>query len=220
MQNTFLRVLVVDSQPVFRDGLCDLLDSFSDIQVVGRAASSTAALDLVLTCAIDVVVADHPPHGIGDADLLHTMVRRRPTVGVLILAGSTEDQLVIAAIRAGVRGYLSKNSDPVTLVRALRAVAGGEAVFGPEVARQLAGYFSAGPAAWSMPPFPQLTKAERAVLDLVATGLPNVEIAKRLFVSPKTVRNRISVIFQKLQVSDRPSAIVRAREAGMGVVPR
>jgi DNA-binding NarL/FixJ family response regulator len=125
------------------------------------------------------------------------------------------DAAVFDALRAGARGYLLKGADRAELSRAIRAVASGEAIFGPDVARRLMAFF-ASPTTQRAAAFPELTEREREILELIARGMSNQEIVNRLVVSPKTVRNHVSNIFSKLQVRDRAEAIVRAREAGLG----
>ena len=125
------------------------------------------------------------------------------------------DEQVFSALKAGARGYLLKGADRAELVRAIRGVAAGEAIFGAPIARRLMAYFAARPAVETTL-FPELTEREREILDLVARGLSNAEITHRLVLSPKTVRNHVSNVFSKLQVADRAQAIVRAREAGLG----
>ena len=125
-----------------------------------------------------------------------------------------DDDSVFAAMRAGARGYVLKEANADEMIRVIRAVAEGEAHFGPEIARKLRGFFSKPTAPKEI--FPELTPREGEVLDMIARGLSNTEISRRLYVSPKTVRNHASNIFVKLQVADRSQAIVRAREAGLG----
>jgi DNA-binding NarL/FixJ family response regulator len=139
-----------------------------------------------------------------------------PHVAVLVLTMSDDDDSVFAAIQAGARGYLLKGAQRAELVRSVRAVAAGDAIFGPAVARRLMAYFSRPVPNGSRAAFPELTEREREILELVAQGRSNAEITAHLVLSPKTVRNHVSNIFSKLQVRDRAEAIVRAREAGMG----
>jgi len=144
------------------------------------------------------------------------VVAHAPAIGVVMLTMFGDDDSVFAAMRAGARGYVLKGADAEEVLKVIRAVKNGEAHFGPEIAKRLMGFFSAPKAAPPLEAFPELTAREAEVLDLIAQGLNNAEIARRLYVSPKTVRNHISNIFIKLQVADRSQAIVRAREAGLG----
>jgi DNA-binding NarL/FixJ family response regulator len=127
-----------------------------------------------------------------------------------------EDESVFAAMRAGARGYVLKGADQEEVLKVVDAVANGEAHFGPEITKRLMGFFSAPKPSAPSEAFPELTAREREVLDLIARARSNQQIARHLFVSPKTVRNHISNIFAKLRVADRTQAIVRAREAGLG----
>jgi DNA-binding NarL/FixJ family response regulator len=138
-----------------------------------------------------------------------------PTVGVVVLTMSEDDGTVFAAIRAGARGYLVKGAEQEEIVRAISTVASGGAVFGATLALRIAEFFAAGPPAPTVA-FPQLTAREREILDLLAAGRSNGQIASALYLSPKTVRNNVSNVFAKLQVADRAEAIVRARDAGLG----
>jgi DNA-binding NarL/FixJ family response regulator len=143
-----------------------------------------------------------------------------PHIGVVVLTMAEEDATLFSAMQAGARGYLLKGANQGEIVRAITAVARGEAIFGPAIARRIAEFFAAGPGAAggsaAERAFPQLTAREREILELVAAGRSNAQIASLLFLSPKTVRNNVSNIFAKLHVADRAEAIVRARDAGLG----
>jgi DNA-binding NarL/FixJ family response regulator len=144
------------------------------------------------------------------------IVAASPHIAVLVVTMSEGDDSLFAAIRAGARGYIVKGADRAQIVRAIEAVADGEAIFAPSVALRIRNYFSSAGHADPLVPFPQLTDRERNVLDLIAEGRNNQSISQKLNVSVKTVRNHVSNIFTKLQVADRAEAIVRAREAGLG----
>jgi DNA-binding NarL/FixJ family response regulator len=139
-----------------------------------------------------------------------------PHISILMLTMFENDDLVFDALRAGARGYLLKGALRAEILRALRGVTNGEAIFGPAIAKRLIQYFAAPPPASAPLLFPELTEREREILDLVAQHFTNIEIAERLSLSPKTVRNHVSNIFTKLQVADRAQAIIKARDAGMG----
>lgn len=142
------------------------------------------------------------------------VVQAMPKIAVLMLTMYEDDESVFTAMRAGARGYLLKGAKQDEIARAIRAVAAGEAVFGPGVAQRVLSFFAAPPVLRSA--FPELTEREREVLDLIAKGRPNGEIGTRLGIARKTVANHISNIFAKLQVADRSEAIIRARDAGFG----
>jgi DNA-binding NarL/FixJ family response regulator len=210
-------VLLADDHPVFRDGLAMLLDSVPGIRVVGRAGTGREAVDLAGRLKPDVVVMDVNMPDLDGIEATRRLTADSPHVGVVVLTMTETDDTVFAAMRAGARGYLLKEAGQDDIVRCITAVARGEAVFGAAVARRVADYFAAGPSASAdAGPFPELTPREREVLDLVAAGRANADIARALFLSPKTVRNIVSNVFAKLQVADRAEAIIRARDAGLG----
>jgi DNA-binding NarL/FixJ family response regulator len=209
-------VLIADDHPVFRGGLVGVLGRAGPVEVVGEVDTGRGAVDAVAALAPDVVVMDIQMPELNGIDATREIVRAAPGVGVLILTMFEDDDSVFSAMRAGARGYVLKGADPAEIVRAVEAIAHGEAIFGPGVAVRVMRFF-AGAASMQPKPFPDLTDREREVLELVARGLGNAEITRRLVVSPKTVRNHVSNILTKLQVADRSQAIVRAREAGLGV---
>lgn len=214
---TGLRVLVVDDHPLFRFGLCAALAQRDDIEVVGEAAGGHAAIDIATAAAPDVVVMDLHLPDLGGVEATRAITNADPKVGVLVLTMFDDSESVFNAMRAGARGYLLKGAEPEELVRAVQAVARGEAIFGQSIAAQVLRYFNGLNA--STVSFPELTAREREVLELIAAGRNNSEIAQVLTLSGKTVRNHVSIIFSKLRVADRAQAIVRAREAGLGHRP-
>ena len=154
--------------------------------------------------------------GVNGIKATRRILASEPDLRVLMVTMFDDDASVFAAMRAGARGYVLKGADEGELLRVVRAVAGGEALFGPAIAARLMRYFAAAGPPAGAPAFPDLTERERDILELIAQGHSNAEIAARLYLSTKTVRNHISSIFGKLQVADRAQAIVRAREAGLG----
>jgi DNA-binding NarL/FixJ family response regulator len=210
------RVLIVDDHPVFRDGLRALLNSIPDTEVVGEAATGIQAVEQTLALQPDVVVMDLDLPELDGVSATRQIVATSPHVGVLILT-MFDDDSVFSAMRAGARGYLLKGANQEEIRRAIVAVSSGEAIFGPHVAQRLQEYFSALPPEVPTEVFPGLTERERQVVNLLAAGESNPVIAARLGISTKTVRNHVSNIFTKLQVTDRAQAIVRVREAGLGV---
>lgn len=212
-----LRLLIVDDHEAFRSGLRALLETSPGVTVTGEAASGAEAVALARRLQPDVVLMDLAMPGVDGVEATRQIVEALPHVAVLVLTMSDEDESILAALRAGARGFLLKGARRADLLRAIRSVAAGEAILGPAVARRLTGYLDlAARPAEAPPPFPGLTEREREILDLVARGRSNAEITAQLVVSPKTVRNHVSNIFSKLGVRDRAEAIVRAREAGMG----
>jgi DNA-binding NarL/FixJ family response regulator len=212
-----IRVVLVDDHPVFRHGLRALLGAIDDVEVVAEGANGDEAVRLVDQLHPEVVVMDLNMPGMNGVEATRRIATAAPGTGVLVLTMFEDDESVFAAMRAGARGYLVKGADSPDVVRAITAVADGEAIFGPSVARRVLGYLTRPLTAQDEVVFPELTSREREVLGLLAAGRPNGQIAQSLSLSAKTVRNNVSSIFTKLQVADRSDAIVRARRAGLGV---
>ena len=211
-----IRVLIADDHPLFRDGMRGLLGSLPDMEVVGEASSGEQAIELARELQPDVILMDIKMPGINGIEATREILHTSPRIGVLVVTMFEDDDSVFAAMRAGARGYLLKDSSGQEVGHAIRAVASGEAIFGPGVAQRLISFFSAPSPAMPERAFPELTDREEEILSLVAQGKINQQIAKELFVSLKTVRNHVSNIFLKLQVADRAQAVIRAREAGLG----
>jgi DNA-binding NarL/FixJ family response regulator len=209
-----IRVVVADDHPVFREGLAVLLGSVPGLEVAGVASTGVEAVALALEVQPDVVVMDVQMPALNGIEATRRIATESPSVGVVVLTMSEDDETVFSAIRAGARGYLLKGAEQDEIVRAITTVASGGAVFGAVLARRIADFFSAGPTTATA--FPGLTAREREILELIAAGRSNAQIAAALYLSPKTVRNNVSNIFAKLHVADRAEAIVRAREAGLG----
>ncbi|MFE6235896.1 response regulator transcription factor [Cellulosimicrobium sp. NPDC057862] len=221
-----IRVAVVDDHPVFRLGMAALLDSFDGVRVVGHAASAAEARTLLglgpgaepapgTGARADVVLMDLDLGDGSGVDVTRELVRADPAARVLVVTMHEDDDAVVAAVRAGARGFLVKSASPAEVERAVHAVADGAMILSPSVADRAMAYVVGGRAAARVP-FPQLTDREREVLDLVAAGLDNASISRRLVLSPKTVRNHVANVLAKLAVRDRSAAIVRAREEGLG----
>ncbi len=221
MSDEPIRVLLADDHPVYRDGLAMLLDSRPDIDVVGTAATGVEAVAMAAELQPDIVVMDVGMPELDGIEATRRVVSDSPHIGVVVLTMSEEDATLFAAMRAGARGYLLKGAGQAEIVRAIVAAAHGDVIFGPSVALRVAEFFAGPPAPGpgersGDPAFPQLTPREREILDLIAAGRSNGQIAQGLFLSPKTVRNHVSNIFTKLHVADRAEAIIRARDAGLG----
>lgn len=210
-----IRVVIADDHPIVRTGLTALLGSLPDFEVVGIAEDGRAAVREVVATQPDVALLDLKMPGLDGISATRELARVAPTVAVLVLTMHNDDDSVFAAMRAGARGYLVKGVEQDDIARAIRSVAGGEAIFGPGVAQRVLSWLQGTPATRA-PAFPELTTREHEILDLLASGLGNAAIAERLGVAYKTVANNVSSIFVKLQVADRSQAIVRAREAGLG----
>lgn len=216
-----LRVVLVDDHPVFRLGMAALLGSLAGIEVVGTASGAAEARALLTgprapdAPGVDVVVMDLDLGDGSGVDVTRDVLAARPDAAVLVMSMHEDDDAVVAAVRAGARGYLVKSAPPDQVERAVRAVAAGEMILGPSVAARAMAYVLGGRTAVRVP-FPRLTDREREVLDLVAGGHDNVVIARRLGLSAKTVRNHVANVLTKLEVPDRSAAIVRARAEGLG----
>lgn len=211
-----IRVLVADDHPVFRRGLVGVLEESEDIDVLGEAADGEQAIALVDRDRPDVVLMDLNMAGTGGVEATRRILEKSPQVAVLVLTMYDDRDSITAALRVGARGYLVKGSSGERIVDAVRAVAAGEAVFGAGVAGEVLGRLAEPPRGARSGPFPTLTERELEILELIAAGSANSEIARTLVVSDKTVRNYVSSIFAKLGVADRAQAIVRARQAGLG----
>ena len=210
-----LRVVIADDHVVFRDGLRALLTSAPETELVGEASTGEEAVTLVARVQPDVVLMDLQMPGLNGIDAARRIAQSSPRVNVLMLTMFDDDASVFAAMRAGARGYLLKGAKHMEMLRAIRAVGSGEAIFSPSIADRLMTFFETIRPATPPQVFPELSEREREILSLIAQGHRNPDIAARLVLSPKTVRNHVSNILDKLQVADRATAIVRARDAGL-----
>jgi len=212
-----IRVLVADDSLAFRDGLRDLLDLFDDVELVGVACDTAEAVARARALQPDVVLMDAQMPGGGGVHATREICRFSPNIGVLLLSMHDDDTSVRDAMQAGARGYMVKGARQQALLHAIRTVADGGAVFGAEIARRMAEYFTAVTATGSSAggKLAELSDRERQVLELIARGRSNDQIAEQLALSHGTIRNYASSVFAKLQVSSRAQAIVKAREAGI-----
>jgi len=210
-----IRVLIADDHPVFRDGLRGLVDRSPDLDLVGEATTGVEAVALAAEGKPQIVLMDLRMPEMSGIEATRLITAADPSVGVLVLTMSEDDESLFAAMRAGARGYIPKDADSEELLRGIRAAAVGEAIFGASIARRMMSFFGAGRSG-EPSPFPELTDREREILVLIAQGRSNSDIAHLLGITSKTVRNHVANVFAKLQVADRGQAIVRAREAGLG----
>jgi DNA-binding NarL/FixJ family response regulator len=217
---TPVRVLVVDDHKLFRDGLSAILLNVADIEVVGEAGTGHEAVSQAEILAPDVVLMDINMPDLNGIEATQQLLAIKPGTAIIMLTMLEDNDSLFAAMRAGARGYILKGADKAEVLKTIRAVASGEALFGPVIANRLTTFFqnagSVTPHSETDLPFPELTDREREVLYLIATGKNNQEISQQLHISAKTVSNHISNIFSKLQVPDRAQAIVKARQAGLG----
>lgn len=216
--NSPIRVVVVDDHQIVRDGLTALLTALDGIEVVGSASDGREALHVVEDTAPDLVVMDIQMPHLDGIEATRFLTGRDPALRVVMLTMNEDDDTILSAIRAGACGYLLKGAGADEVQHAIRSAAAGGMVFGASLAARIAALF-AGAAPAAAPedePFPELTERERDVLQRIAAGRSNDEIAGELYVSNKTVRNTVSAIYAKLHATGRADAIVKAREAGYG----
>ena len=219
-----LTILIADDHPLFRHGIAALLRAEPDLAVVGEATTGDETVGMAAELQPDVILMDIRMPGVNGIEATRRILHTSPHIRILVVTMFEDDASVFTAMRAGARGYILKDAQKVDLLRAIRAVGRGEAIFSPAIAGRLIDFFGAPPG--TLPPggpqwpaglpFPELTPREREILDLIAQGFNNTEIATRLVLSPNTVRNYVSNIFGKLQVADRAQAVIRARQAGLG----
>ena len=209
-----VRIVLADDHAVVVEGLRALLSTVEGMVVVGTAASGAEAVRAAVTERPDVLVMDIQMPGLNGIEATREIRRVAPGTAVLMLTMFDDDESVFAAMRAGAYGYVLKGAAPDSILRAISAVAAGEAIFSPAIAARTLSFLHRRQDA--APAFPELSTREREVLDLIAAGDSNAVIARRLVLSPHTISNHISSIFAKLQVASRSEAIVRARREGLG----
>ena len=210
-----IRVVIADDHPLFRDGLRAMFESEPDIELVGEAATGLEAVSLAGQLLPDVALMDIQMPDLDGIEATRRVIAESPNTRVLVVTMFEDDDSVLAAMRAGARGYVVKGMRSSDAIRAIRAVAAGEAIFSPAIASRLLSMLAEASPAARPAVFPELTERERQTLELIAQGHKNAVIAERLHLSPKTVRNYVTSIFDKLQLADRSQAIVKAREAGL-----
>lgn len=211
-----IAVLIADDHQFFRDGVRALLEAQPEMECVGEATTGDEAVRRAMELQPDVILMDVQMPGMSGVEATRQIVSSSPQIRVLVVTMFEDDALVFAAMRVGARGYLLKGARHEDMVRAIRAVGNGDAIFSPAIAAKLVEYFAALQPTRPTQVFPELSSREREILALLARGHKNAEIAERLVISPKSARNYVSNIISKLQVADRAQAILRARDAGFG----
>ena len=216
-----LRVVVADDHPLFRDGLVAALTTIDGVEVVGTAADGEQAVTITRELAPDVVLMDLAMPGVNGIEATRSIVQAHPGTAVLVLTMAGTDDSLVAALRAGARGYLLKEAGRQEISHALWSVAAGQAVFGTSVADRILSRLTEPPRGktGTSSAFPQLTGREIEILELLARGLSNRAISARLYLSDKTVRNHVSNILAKTGAPDRQAAADMARRAGLGGEP-
>ena len=211
-----IRVVVADDHPMFRFGLSAMLETAPDIQLIGEATTGRELIRLVKELRPDVVLTDLTMPDLDGAAACASLLESQPELPVVVLTMHDDDESVMDALRVGARGYLLKGADGTEIAQAIRAAASGGALYGPGVAGRVVGHFTEAGVRHAARAFPELTPREREVLELVAEGCNNHEIARRMHLAEQTIRNHVSSLMVKLQVPDRAGAIVKARRAGLG----
>ena len=217
--STPVRLVLADDHPMFRYGLRAVLSGVPEVELVGEAEDGHQLLALVDRVVPDVVLTDLTMPGIDGVVATRRILQRHPAIGVLVLTMHEDEHALLTAMQAGARGYLLKDADLDEIVRGIRAVAAGEVLYGPAVGRRVVDFFTGAYRDRAASVFPELTAREREVLDLVAVGRSNHEIALTLVLSEKTVRNHVATILAKLETRDRASLVARARDVGLGSPP-
>jgi len=211
-----IRLLIADDHAPFRRGLRAMLRGERDMVIEGEAADGPTAVSRAEALQPDVILMDLRMPILDGLEATRRILHTSPHIRVLVFTMADDAESVFAALQAGARGYLVKGALKADVLRTIRAVASGDAIFGPAVAQRLLHHFATGRGVWGSDAFPELTEREREVLGLLARGRGTQEIAERLGLSPKTIRNHVANICTKLQVEDRAHAILRARDAGLG----
>jgi DNA-binding NarL/FixJ family response regulator len=211
-----LRVLIADDHPLFRDGIRTLLAAVPDMELVGEAETGDEVIHLAAQLQPDVILMDVQMPGLNGIEATRLIHHASPHIAILMVTMFDDDNSVFSAMRAGARSYILKGAKQEDVLRAIRAAGSGEAIFSPTIAARLIDFFNQAQPTKLVAVFPELSDREHEILHLIAQGCKNPEIAERLVISPKTVRNHVSNILSKLQVADRTQAILKAREAGFG----
>ena len=215
-----IRLLIADDQTITRTGLRNLLASVEGIEIVGEARDGAEAIELAAQLQPDVIMMDLRMPGVNGIEATRRIHRASPHIGLLVVTVFEDDTSVFPAIRAGARGYLLKNADQDELLCAIRTVTSGGVIFSPGIAQKVLGYLTAPTPDAPKHIFDELTPREREILELIAQGKTNAEIAEQLSLSPKTVSNNISNVLVKVQATDRAKLMLMALEAGMGQSPK
>src|SRR5258708_6252794 len=208
-----IRILIADDQLITRQGLRTLLAATPGIEVIGEAANGAEVIELAASLQPDVILMDLKMPGINGIEATRRIHRTSPHIALLVVTIFADDTSVFPAIRAGASGYLLKDADQAELVRAIQTVAAGGVIFSPGIARRVLQYLAEPPPNAPPQAFDELTPREHEILELIARGYRNAEIAEQLVLSPKTVSNHVSNVLLKLQAADRTQLMLLALEA-------
>ena len=215
-----IRILVADDHTLFRKGLRSLLENLTGMEVVGEAATGSEVVTLAEELVPDLVLMDIKMPGLSGIEATKLILQENPHTGIILVTMYDDAESVFSGMRAGARGYVLKGADPQDLKHAIEAAYRGEVLLSPAIAAKLLHRFNRmGEPRQTGIPYEELTPRELEVLRLVAEGLSNKEIASKLVLSEKTVKNRISNIFAKLRVNDRTQAVLHALRAGLVRLP-
>ncbi len=211
-----ISILIVDDHTLFRKGICKMLEGEEDIQVVGEASTGHEALAQARALMPDVILMDIKMPDLDGVEATRILHSEMPHTGIIFCTMFQDDEFVFAGLKAGGRGYILKESEPDTMLRAIRAVAQGESLLSPAIAQKVLRQFSALPGEETRAPFCEdVTDREREVLVLIGQGHSNKEIAQQLSLSEKTIKNHLYNVFSKLHVNDRTQAVLYAIRKGL-----
>lgn len=215
--NNLIRLIIADDHQLFREGIQALLRTEQDIKCVAEASTGEEVIALAEEHKPDVILMDIDMPGLNGLDATKYILKSLPKTGIVMLTMLEDDVSVFVAMREGARGYVLKGADHEEMLSAIRAVSRGQALFGPDIAARMVRFFEVLDSDQQINneiKFPELTPREREVLALIVNGKTNTEIAQVLVISPKTVRNHTTSVFEKLQVANRTQAILKAQEKG------
>ncbi|MDQ0914408.1 response regulator transcription factor [Paenibacillus sp. V4I5] len=213
-----MKIIIADDHPIFRSGVRNLLRTTEDLEVVGEASSGDEALKLAEQCQPDLILMDIRMPGLNGIEATRLIKEKFPNIEVLILTMFRDDQSVFTAMRVGAKGYVLKDADEVELMQSIRMVGSGGAVFSSDIAARMMHYFAVPKLVDTVehPVLAELSKREMEILERIAEGDTNAQIATRLHISSKTVANNVSTILNKLQVVDRNEAKRLLKESREG----
>ena len=215
-----IRILLADDHTLFRKGIRTILEQMQGMVVVGEAANGEEAVAQALELVPDAILMDIKMPGISGIEATQRILKDNPHIGVVLVTMFDDPESVFSGMRAGARGYVLKEAEPQELRSAIEAACRGEFILCPIVARKVLERFGSGPQAQSSGmPREELTQRELQLLQLAADGLTNKEIAEKLVISEKTVKNHTANIFSKLQVNDKTQAILHALRKGLITMP-